>query len=551
MLRVSAVADGAEASATWSSKSLADAFTYATEWLAVYVEETNALNVYPVPDGDTGTNMHLTMQSVRRHLGELEVFNFETVARALSYGSLLGARGNSGVILSQILKGVAEAVKDVTALTGAVLTDALLAGSEAAYAAVMTPVEGTILTVIRKAAEAAQRYVTGPVHAGSDVVASGSPLEVLEVAFAAGEEALAHTPEQLPILKQAGVVDAGGHGLMRLVEGLIAHFQGLPLPAKPEVTHRAQQQFEEEEFGFCTEFLLADVEAPTEVIRDLVAPYGDSLLVVGAEGFVKGHIHTEEPEKLLAEVSRYGRMVRSKVEDMSEQHTEILADVDAAEAEAPRSGAVAVSDGYGVTNIFRSLGLRVVGGGQTDNPSVQDIVDAVNSVGAGDVIILPNNKNIIMAAERVRELLPKRNVQVLPTRTLGQGLAAAIHFHEAADIGELMPAMQEGADSSVTLEVTRATRDVELNGLMVSEGDAIGLVDGELVTAAGNFEEALTEMISARADEYDVALLFYSAEVGAEAAAGLVERMGEEHPHLEVELKAGAPDLYPYLMVLE
>jgi DAK2 domain fusion protein YloV len=456
------------------------------------------------------------------------------------------------VILSQILKGFADSIREHRRLTGADLAEALSEGSAAAYAAVMKPVEGTILTVIRESSEAAQSRFTGDNGAVGVVDAADiTPLDLLQSALYAGRESLARTPELLPILKQAGVVDAGGHGLLRIFEGLIAYFKGLPLPPKPTVEQRAQQQFDEEEFGFCTEFLLADVDVPTQVIRDLVAPYGDSLLVVGAEGFVKGHIHTEEPEKLLADVARFGRMVRSKVEDMSEQHSEILADVDAAHAQPPSSAAVAVANGYGVTRVFRSLGVRVVGGGQTDNPSVEDIVDAVRSVGAQDVIIMPNNKNIIMAAERVGELVTDKRVHVLPTSTLGQGLAAAVLFQEGIPADTLIDEMQSAADSSMTLEVTRATRDVELNGVMVRNGDAIGLVDGTLVASQRGYGEVLLELLKGRADAYEIASLFFAPSVGQDTAEALMGRIHQEHPNLELELHAGAPDLYPYLMVLE
>lgn len=547
------MAKGAK-SLTWGPVDLAKAFAFATDWLGVYVEETNALNVYPVPDGDTGTNMHLTMQSVRRQLADSAPDDMEGVARALSYGSLLGARGNSGVILSQILKGFAESIRHNGRVSGADLAEALSAGSDSAYAAVMKPVEGTILTVVREAAEAAEKHFTernGEAAAEGADAAEVTPLALLDLAVSAGRASLARTPELLPILKQAGVVDAGGHGLIRLFEGVMAYFEGLPLPPKPKIEHRAQQQFEEEEFGFCTEFLLADVEVPTQEIRELVAPYGDSLLVVGAEGFVKGHIHTEEPEKLLAEVSRFGRMIRSKVEDMSEQHSEILADVDAAEAEPALTAAVAVANGYGVTRVFRSLGVRVVGGGQTDNPSVQDIVDAVRSVGARDVIVMPNNKNIIMAAERVGDIVDDKNVHVLPTRTLGQGLAAAVLFQEGADAEELLEEMRAASDASLTLEVTSATRDVELNGVNVRDGDAIGLVDGVLAASARGYVDVLMELLEGRADSYEIAALFYSPDVGAETAEKTAARIQSAYPDLEVELHAGAPDLYPYLMVLE
>lgn len=542
-------------SGAWGPDAVAKAFMFATEWLGVHVEEVNALNVYPVPDGDTGTNMHLTLQAVRRQLVADKPERMDQVARALSYGSLLGARGNSGVILSQVLKGFADSIRGHKAVDAAGLSAALLAGSDSAYAAVMKPVEGTILTVVRESAAAGEEYLAAHLEGtGAEAGPNGRapvPVDVLRAVVSAGRDSLERTPDLLPILKQAGVVDAGALGYLHLLGGILAYFEDRDLPPPPKVTRRAQEQFEEEAYGFCTEFLLADVKEPTSVIRELVAPFGDSLLVVGAEGFVKGHIHTEEPERLLAAVARHGRMVRSKVEDMSEQHSEILADVDAAHAEPPRSAAVAVANGYGVTRAFRTLGVRVVGGGQTDNPSVEDIADAVRSVGAHSVIVMPNNKNIVMAAERVSELLPDKDVRVLHTRTLGQGLAAAVQFQEGEDPDALVAAMTAAAEAALTLEVTHASRDAEIGGVAVREGDAIGLVDGTLTVAAADVDACLLALLEGRADDFGVATLFHSTEVAPGSAAALAAEIGERHPELELEVHPGAPDLYPYVMVLE
>lgn len=519
--------------------ALAQAFAYATDWLGVYVEEVNALNVYPVPDGDTGTNMHLTMQSVRRQLGSAAPQTMSELAHALAYGSLLGARGNSGVILSQILKGFAESIKTQRTLSAKAVIEALKSASKSAYAAVMKPVEGTILTVVRSAAEGAERC------------GSRAPLEVLRDAFKAGDKALQGTPDLLPLLKQAGVVDSGGLGFLRVLEGVIASFEGRALPAPPTVTKRAQEQFAEEEFGFCTEFLLSDATVSAAEIQEHVKGYGDSLLVVGAEGFIKGHIHTEEPEQLLALVARYGKMVRSKVEDMSEQHQEILAGADPSEVAPPRTALVAVSAGFGVTKVFRSLGARVVGGGQTNNPSVEDIADAVRSVGAADVIVMPNNKNIIMAAERVGELVPDKRVRVLPTRTLGQGLAAAVLFDESADIGELFGELQEAAAHACTLEVTTASRTADIEGVSVREGEFIGLRDGRLAVSKETPEAALTELVAGVADEYELGVLFYNPTIGRERAEVLHGALAEGYPALELELHPGSPDVYAFVLALE
>ena len=528
-----------ESNSKLSAEELAKAFSYATDWLGVYVEEVNALNVYPVPDGDTGTNMHLTMQSVRRQLSETSPKTMPEFAHALSYGSLLGARGNSGVILSQVLKGFSETIKQYSTLSAKQLISALKNATKAAYAAVMKPVEGTILTVVRSAAE------------GAEAFKGQSPVEVLKLAWSAGTAALKKTPEMLPILKQAGVVDAGGLGLLRILEGVIAYFEGKDLPPPPVIETRAQEQFEEEEFGFCTEFLISDATVSADDIKAEVQAFGDSLLVVGAEGFVKGHIHTEEPEKLLALVAKYGKMVRSKVEDMSEQHSEILAGADLTDAKPAVSGLVAVSDGYGITKVFRSLKARVVGGGQTNNPSVEDIGDAVRSVGADEVIVMPNNKNILLAAERVGDVIKDKTVHVLPTVTMGQGLAAAALFDEGESVEELLDTMKEAIEDAQTLEVTTASRTAEIEGVAVKEGQFIGLVNNKLKKATDSAEACLLELLDIAEDDHEIATLFYSASVGEEAAQALKETLEDKFEDLEVDLHAGAPDLYPYVMVLE
>ncbi len=527
------------ATPAFSAGELLEAFAFATDWLGVHVDEVNALNVYPVPDGDTGTNMHLTLQSVRRQFGELDSVTMESFAKALSYGSLLGARGNSGVILSQILKGFADSVRSHGALGSSELVAALESATSSAYAAVLKPVEGTILTVVSRLAEAASKAL------------HKRPLEILRDAHTGGLAALKQTPELLPLLKEAGVVDAGGLGLLRIFEGLIAHFEGRDLPEKPKVENRAQLQFDETELGYCTEFLLADATVDAAAIRSLVEPFGDSLLVVGAEGFIKGHIHTEEPETLLGLVARHGRMVQTKIEDMSEQHSEILAGADLSSELAQVSGVVAVADGYGLVNAFRALGARVAGGGQTRNPSVEDLADAVRSVPAAEVVILPNNPNIILAAERVAALVTDRVVRVLPTRTYGQGLAALFPFNTEASLDDFWQDMQEAADGTRTFEITRATRTATVDGVDVQAGNSIGLVDGTIMVAADSPEEALLKLVEGNAGEFELSTLFHNASVGTEAAQEVAGRIADVAPDLELELHSGAPEAYDYVMVVE
>ncbi len=520
-------------------QNLTKAFIYATDWLGVYVDEINALNVYPVPDGDTGTNMHLTMQSVRRHLSEKSINTMNELAHALSLGSLMGARGNSGVILSQVLKGFAETIKEKSQFDVSTCVQALKNATKSAYESVSKPVEGTILTVVRRSAEGVESHDFP--HA----------LEVLKKAYEEAKQALEETPNMLPILKQAGVVDSGGLGFLRVLEGIIAAFEGKELPPPPKVTQRAQEKFAEEEFGFCTEFLISQSQKTATEFQEMVAPYGDSLLVVGAEGFIKGHIHTEEPEKLLALVARQGKLVASKVEDMSEQHSEILDSVDPKDITAPKNGLVAVSSGYGVTKIFRNLGARVVGGGQTNNPSVEDIADAVRSVSADNVVILPNNKNIILAAQRVSEVVIDKDIHIIPTRTLGQGLASAVVFEDNADIKVLCEKLNEAAENAFTLEVTTASRTVNLDGLEVKEGQFIGLVNNELKVSDNSPEACLKAMLSDVANEAEVATLFYNSALEASSINELVSDLEKSFTELEIEVHAGSPDLYDFLMLLE
>lgn len=532
-----------EHQATLKPADLARMFRYATDWLGVYREQVNALNVYPVPDGDTGTNMHLTMQSVRRELDTCDESSMASVARAISYGALLGARGNSGVILSQLLKGFSEAIRESNEVDAALLSKAFLAAQKSGYGAVMKPVEGTILTVARGVADGA----------------SGDTADmVLENAVIKGQEYLDQTPEMLPALKQAGVIDSGGQGYLYIVQGMLAELRGDALPPAPEITSYAQQQFENEEFGFCTEFLMSDATAPVEQIRELVSPFGDSLLVVGAEGYVKGHIHTNEPDQLLATVGRYGRMIKTKVEDMSEQHTEILSMAGAAakaEEEVPPSGLVAVANGYGLVKLFRSLGARIVSGGQTANPSVQDIVDAVRSVSAEKVVILPNNKNVQMAAEKAMELMEGRAV-VIPTKTLGQGIGAALAFQPDVPAEELVEGMTQGAHHVTTFEVTRASRTTNITTkdgvtLDIAEGDVIGLRDDELVQAGGKPEDSVMEMLNRSFAGQEVVTIFGGPSKTQEDLDALSTRIKADFPMVEVEAHAGGPDLYDYLVTLE
>lgn len=523
---------------TFDAQSMVRAIQYAADWLGVYKEEVNSLNVYPVPDGDTGTNMHLTLQGVCRELEHCDATRMDSVARAISYGALLGARGNSGVILSQLLKGFSEELRNHTQLNSKGLIAALERAKVAGYAAVMKPVEGTILTVARGAAEAVR---------GSKAL---DVLSVLEMALEGAKKALATTPDLLPVLKQAGVVDSGGQGYVYILEGILAFFRGDALPKAPLVTAYAGEQFETEAFGYCTEFLLKDCTLPIEKIQDLVAPFGDSLLVVGSENFVKGHIHTNDPDRLLAAVAHYGTMVRSKVEDMGEQHTEILASAGATTEHIVETGLVAVATGEALIRLLRKLGARVVSGGQTQNPSVEDLVGAIQSVSAKKVIVLPNNKNIWMAAQKAVEWVGDRAV-VLPTKTLGQGLCAALTFDPDVACESLQSEMAQMIETVITLEVTRASRSVQIGAFDIQEGQIIGLRDDELVCTGGTAESAVLQMIEGVwTPDREICTVFSGPSVTEADLEHLKSNIAQRFPRLELDVHVGGPELYDYLVVL-
>ena len=534
----------AKSNSELSSAQLADCFLYATDWLGVYKDEVNALNVYPVPDGDTGTNMHLTMQSVRRELDVADRSQMPEVTRAIAYGSLLGARGNSGVILSQLLKGFAEIVREHTSLNAETLTRALEQAAKSGYAAVMKPVEGTILTVARQTAEGARAAMTATPNL--------SVSELLKLALEAGTVSLKGTTELLPQLKQANVVDSGGAGFLHVLTGVLAKLEGTELPPAPVIESYAQEAFENEEFGYCTEFLLENVAKPVAEIRELVSSFGDSLLVVGAEGFVKGHIHTDDPDALLATVARYGKMVRSKVEDMSQQHTEILAMAGAAsKTDTAANAMVAVVSGYGLVKVFRSYGARIVSGGQTQNPSVQDILDAARSVESETVMVLPNNKNVLLAAQKAAEISEDKKLIVVPTRTMGQGLGAALAFNAEADAQTLATDMLEASTRVLTLEVTRASRTTVIDGRNITEGDVIGLRDDVLIYNGGTPEDAVLEMLKGSYAAQEIITIFTGPNIVPDVLEALTQRIQAQLPQCDVQSMPGGPDLYDYTVTFE
>jgi fatty acid kinase len=496
------------------------------------------LNVYPVPDGDTGTNMTMTARSVVDQLDTTNTDERLALLKEVTRAALMGARGNSGVILSQIVRGAAEAL----ALDEGV-AKAFRSASDAAYRAVRQPVEGTMLSVIRELAEEAEG------HNGA------SNAELLQALVRRGEEAVARTPEQLAVLREAGVVDAGGAGLLELVRGLAAAVSGEPLPAAPPVqkelgVEAIHQQLSR--YRYCTTFLVEGDDLDSDAIESELEQLGDSLLVVGDREALKVHVHTDEPGRALAVGTARGVIDRVEIANMHEQTVQREERLLEAVPDAPseRSAVVAVVAGDGNRAIFESLGAtKIVEGGQTMNPSTAELVDAVAAADADEVILLPNNSNVILSAEQAAELADKP-VTVVRTDSIPAGLAAMVSFLPERSAAQNAAEMAEVLESLVTGEVTLASRDAELNGIAVREGGWLGLADGEAVAVGDAFDEVAEQVTEALLAEPRMLLTLLT---GADAPDldGLVERIRERHPDLELDVQAGGQPHYPLLLSAE
>lgn len=542
----------------------------AARWLEQHVGEVNALNVFPVPDGDTGTNMHLTISAALRGIQPHP--SAAVIAEQVYRQALMGARGNSGVILSQIIRGFAEGIAGKEQLDGAGLAAALRQAAERAYKAVMKPTEGTILTVARVAGEqamaAAQR--------------GASYIEVLATAVEAAKQAVQDTPKQLKQLRDAGVVDAGGHGLAIIFEGLLKHARGETVEQTGPVEAVAvafdlEAVHSEDDFGYCTTFLIEGENIPFEEVRDTLAQMGTSLVAVGDERLVKVHIHTERPGDVLNYAITFGALTGIEIANMDKQKAAIEATgkvaaqatrapkespaaigsgreaaIAAAEASAP-IGTVAVAPGPGFVTIFQSLNVdRVITGGQTMNPSTQDLVEAINAVPQQDVIVLPNNSNILLASRQAQELVSK-NVRIVPSRTVPQGLAAMLAFNYLADLETNLEAMTEALESVRTLEITTAVRDAQVDGTTVRAGQTIALLDDHLIEA-GDERMAVIDAALARVglEDYEVVTIYYGADTSASEAQALAERIVERFPHLDsVEIQHGGQPFYDFIISVE
>ena len=528
------------------------ALQLAATWLSANAERINALNVFPVPDGDTGTNMSMTLQEALDRVRLAADAPVNQVAEGVARQALETARGNSGVILSQLLSGFSTALAEAAELTPVALASALTSASEAAYRGVSHPIEGTILTVAREAATAA----TAAAQSGSDLP------DLLRHTLRAASAAVAATPSQLDVLRKAGVVDSGGEGYRVILEGAWMWSTGRTLEldriGEPGRDRRALVQAnsaEESTFGFCTEFLLRDVDLPVDDVRKQMEALGESVLAVGNAEVMRVHVHTLRPGQALEFAVDHGTLAKVKVENMQHQHEAFVADqagTPGADTQAASSiGVIAIAAGAGLVKVFKSLNARVVQGGQTMNPSVQEILAAVNSSGYQELIILPNNSNVILTARQVVELTPHR-VAVVPTETAPQGIGALLAFNFQADMQTNVEAMEQASHGVHTVEVTRSIRDAEVDGLQVKSGDMLGLYDGRIVATSGSPNEALVATLEhGSVEALEIVTIYFGAGASEADAHAVATRLREAHPGLEVEVVEGGQPHYPYVVSLE
>lgn len=548
--------DGVEVKQLWAAS---------TAWLERHAPFVNSLNVFPVPDGDSGTNMLLTMQAAMREVERSPEHSTSGVCNALSHGALLGARGNSGVILSQIVRGFARSVGKNEVINAMDFAQGLSEGSLTAYKGVVKPVEGTILTVVREAAEAALKAAEG----STDI------RRVLDETVQASRLSLARTPDLLPVLKKAGVVDAGGQGLVIILEGALKYLRGEKIErATPEMQAQNLQEISREEgWGYDIQFHIRGRSLNVEKIRATIAEMGESALVVGDESLLKVHVHAPNPGEIVKFGAEQGALVNVIIENMQEQYVDFMAGgrADKRVGAENLGGAgvplvvppikvedvstmctIATAAGAGVKNVFTSLGVSaIIDGGQTNNPSTQDILNAIESVGTKQVIVLPNNKNIILSANQAKDLSDKQ-VAIVPTKTIPQGISALLAFNFQADLDTNVQAMMRAAENVRTLEVTRATRSVSIDGVDAKEGQFIGLIDGELAGAADDrpvLINQLLERMSAR--DAEVITVYYGQPVDAGEAEKLALSLQAQFNKQTIELHNGGQPVYYYIISVE
>ncbi len=516
-------------------------------------DRVDLLNVFPVPDGDTGTNMYLTLLSAVKEGEKAASLPLGKVAKAISMGSLMGARGNSGVILSQVFRGFAKTLESKTEAVASDLALALKAGSDTAYEAVMKPVEGTILTVVREAARAAEAKA----RQSDDIIA------VLLEAVKVGQATLEKTPTMMPLLKEAGVVDAGGQGLIFFLEGMLeglAQEKELSLDLyRQETADRSAGSYRGEidlEYQYCTELLIKGSDLDGSDIRDHLSPLGDSLLVVGEDDLIKIHIHSNHPGKVLESCLQWGDLSDIKINNMLEEahvHLENMAFSGVqSQVDSKKIGVVAVASGDGIIRIFESLGVdQIVSGGQTMNPSTEDLIKACDNVGAQSVIILPNNSNIILAAQQAKDLSDKK-VEIIPTRSVVQGISAMVAFDSEGDLGSIKSAMEDTADNVKYAEITHAVRDSQMNGFDIHEGSILGIVGDEISAVGNDMDELITQVMAKMiSQDNELITIFYGLDVSQESAQHTADLIAASYPDCEVENHYGGQPHYSYFISVE
>jgi DAK2 domain fusion protein YloV len=503
------------------------------------------LNVYPVPDGDTGTNLTLTARSIVEDVDKSTVADRPALAHAVTRAALMGARGNSGVIFSQIVRGAAEVLGAAERIDSPTFAKALRGASDAAYRAVRRPVEGTMLSVIRELAEEAEERANAEL-----------PLtELLTAVVARGEDALARTPDQLAVLRDAGVVDAGGAGLLEIVRGLAAGVAGEPIPEAPE--QREELGFdaihqELSRYRYCTVFVVEGEELDRDSLEQELEPLGDSLLVVGDPTALKVHVHTDDPGRALSLAGSLGVLDGVEIANMhhqTEERAERLLEA-VPDAEPNASDVIAVVAGGGNRRLFQSLGAaNVIEGGQTMNPSTSELVEAIDAARAPEVILLPNNDNVILTAEQAAGLASK-SVQVVSSRSIQAGLAAMVAYDGSRAAEENVEEMREALEAIATGEVTIASRDAQLDGVAVREGNYLGLAGGQAIAGGESFEEVARAVIERLLDEPRALLTLLTGD-GDPPLGDLIKGVEERHPELELDVQAGGQPHYPLLLSAE
>ena len=541
---------------------LAEMIDLGSKNLAKNAEKINSLNVFPVPDGDTGTNMNLSMSSGAKETAANVVENIGELGKSFSKGLLMGARGNSGVILSQLFRGMSQYIADKKEIDAKEFAEAIQNGVSIAYKAIIKPVEGTILTVAREAAEAGLKAAEN----------TDSVVEVMEAIYAESQASLKRTPDLLPILKEVGVVDSGGQGLVCVYQGFVAALKGEKIEGLESVeTNVVDMQFEDDHdmdfmspedivYGFCTEFTVRldkeKKEFDEDKFRADMSKFGDSLLVISDSEYVKIHVHTETPGEVFNYGQQYGELIKIKSDNMREQHREVLRKQEAKQATAPKElkeqAMISISMGAGLSKVLTSMGVDyIVEGGQTMNPSTEDIMKAIKEVNAKNIFIFPNNKNIQLAAKQAAELA-EENVFVIESNTAPQGLAAVMVFNPQAAPEENFANMQEVLSTVSTLEVTHAVRDTNIEGVEIKKDEFMGIKNGKIVVSNLSLNTVLEELLEKSIDEDTEIVTLYLGEESTEEYTDFLEQLIEEkYPDVEVELIESGQPVYPYIIGVE